>query len=202
MSVATQTLPAVAAPPARELYRLTVDQYHRMTQTGVLTAIDRVELLEGLLVAKVPHNPPHDGTLARLNRKLIRLLPDQWVVRVQSAITLSSSEPESDLAIVTGPDEIYFERHPTPQDVALLIEVADSSLLTDRRDKGRLYAAAKIVTFWIINLAAAQVEVYSRPKAGKSPDYRQRQTYGKDDTIPLILAGQEIAHLPIRQLLP
>src|SRR5690242_8549294 len=127
MSVALQSeMKMTQLPPP--LYRFTVKQYQRMIETGVLTENDRVELLEGWIVDKMPHNPPHDGTINRINRRLLPLLPEGWLLRVQSAITLTRSEPEPDLAIVRGPEEIYFKRHPMPRDIALLIEVADTTL--------------------------------------------------------------------------
>src|SRR5438094_10056194 len=116
---------SVAMLPAREHvpttpYRFTVKQYHRMIETGILTGNDRVELLEGWIVPKMPHNPPHDGTITRVTRRLMSVLPDEWLLRVQSAITLQRSEPEPDFAVVRGPEEVYFRRHSSPRDSALL----------------------------------------------------------------------------------
>src|SRR5947209_138960 len=121
------------------LYRFTVEQYHRMIEAGVFNGSERVELLEGWVIAKVVHNPPHDGTVTRIYRRLMRVLSEEWLVRVQCAITTRDSEPEPDLAVVRGPEEVYFSRHPTPQDIALLIEVAEATLDQDRREKSRLY---------------------------------------------------------------
>src|SRR5262249_53645273 len=157
----------------------------RMIQTGILTEYHRVELLEGVIVDKMPHNPPHDGTITRIQRRLARLLSDDWLIRVQSAITTKDSEPEPDIAIVKGPEDVYFTRHPGPRDIALLIEVADTTLEADRRDKGRTYARARIPVYWIINLNDRQVEVYTEPKGGKSPAYRRRCDYGTDAKVPL-----------------
>src|SRR4051795_2309413 len=103
---------AVGVPPAQaekgpSLYRLSVKQYLRMVETGVLTEKDKVELLEGRIVNKMPRNPPHDGTIACFNQSVGQLLPVEWVVRVQSAITTSDSVPEPDLAIVRGPRAMY-----------------------------------------------------------------------------------------------
>lgn len=189
-------------PTIRPHYRFTVEQYHRMVQSGILSANDRVELIEGLIVEKKSHNPPHDSCVSRVMRVLARLLPDEWVLRVQAAITLGNSEPEPDLAIVRGPIEVYDVRHPVPRDVGLLIEVADSSLLGDRRRKGILYAGERIPEFWILNLVDSTLEVYTQPKGGKSPAYKNRKDVNKHETVPLILDGQEIAHLRLGDLLP
>ncbi len=158
------------------MYRFTVDQYQRMIESGVLKADDRVELVAGYLVEKVPHNPLHDGTVGRINRRLMRLLPEEWLLRVQSAIVVRDSQPEPDLAIVRGPEETYFTRHPGAQDIALLIEVADSSLLDDRREKGLIYARARIAPYWIVNVNERCIEAYSQPIAGRSPRYRHSAT--------------------------
>jgi Uma2 family endonuclease len=184
------------------MYRFTVKQYHRLIEAGILTADDRVELLDGRIINKMPRHPPHNGSIGRITRRLVRILPDEWLVRVQCAITLRHSEPDPDFAIVRGPDEVYFRRHPRRRDIGVLIEVADSTLLQDRREKGRLYAQARIPEFWIINLVEAQVEVYTQPRAGRSPGYRQRRDYGTDESVPLVLAGREVARIPVPELLP
>jgi Uma2 family endonuclease len=201
-AVATPVQPASPSAPAYQVYRFSVDQYQRMIEEGILGPDDRVELLAGYLVEKMPHNPPHDGTVGRVDRRLMRLLPDEWLLRVQSSIVLVGSQPEPDLAVVRGPEETYFERHPEPRDIALLIEVADSSLLEDRRKKGPIYAQARIALYWIVNVKDRSIEVYTQPVAGKSPRYRRRQDYTDGQTIPITLGGHEIAQVPVRDLLP
>jgi Uma2 family endonuclease len=202
MATATAAPPAFSPAHARTVYRFSVEQYHRMIEAGILTATDRCELLDGWIVPKMTHQPPHDSAIARLNRRLTRLLSDEWVIRVQAAITLATSEPEPDLAVVTGPEDLYDQRHPFPRDIALLIEVADSSLLSDRRDKGALYARARIPEYWIVNLVSAQVEVYTQPRSGKNPAYRQHDVHDSQDLVPLVLAGHSFGSLPVRELLP
>src|SRR4051794_24354393 len=99
--MATVAVGAPLAPVEKgpSLYRFSVEQYLRMVETGVLTGEDKVELLEGRIVNKMPRNPPHDGTIACFNQSLGQLLPQEWLVRVQSAITTSESVPEPDLAV-------------------------------------------------------------------------------------------------------
>ena len=173
-----------------------------MIQAGILTENDPVELLEGWIVTKMPHNPPHDGSISLIHRRLMRLLSEEWLIRIQSSITTRDSEPEPDLALVRGPNEPYFSHHPRPQDIALLIEVANTTLRQDREEKGRLYARARIPVYWIVNLVDALIEVYTDPRAGRSPAYRQRQDYNKQDAIPLILEGTVLGTIPVRELLP
>src|SRR5262249_16174601 len=97
------------------------------------------------------HNPPHDRVIQRANRIFMRPLPAGWDLRIRSAITLPDSEPEPDIAIVRGDDSTYEHRHPGPSNIEVLIEVSDSTLAGDRRDKSRIYARAKIACYWIVN---------------------------------------------------
>src|SRR5437868_1719456 len=107
--------------------RFSVDEYHRLTELGILTEDDNLELIEGYLVLKMARNPPHDGTIHRALKRLARVLPTGWDVRIQSAITLAESEPEPDLAVVRDDPAGYTTRHPGAADVGLVIEVADST---------------------------------------------------------------------------
>jgi hypothetical protein len=183
--------------------RFTVDEYHRMIQAGILTEDDPVELVEGWIVLKMPHNPPHDGTVDQDREVIQSRLPPGWRIRVQSAITLSESEPEPDLTVVPGPASRYFDHHPGPQEIALVVEVSDSSLACDRQEKARMYARARLVCYWIVNLVDRQVEVYTDPSGpGRNPSYRQQQTYGPTDAVPLVIGGQEVARIPAQELLP
>lgn len=186
----------------RPLYRLTVEQYHRMIDAGVLKGGARVELIEGLLVQKMTRNPPHEASLSRINRRLARLLPEEWVLRVQSSVTLRRSEPEPDFSVSRGPEEKYSRRHPGPRDIVLLIEVADTSLLEDRTTQATIYADARIPEYWIVNIVDGQVEVYTEPRGGRAPAYRQRRDCGPTEKIPLVLDGREIARIPVHELLP
>jgi Uma2 family endonuclease len=184
------------------MYRFTVQQYRRMVETGILSENDMVELLEGWIVAKMTHNPPHDAAV-NLTRCVIEpLLASGWHVRVQSAITTGDSEPEPDIAVVRGSLRRYVQSHPRPADIGLLIEVAETSLLEDRIDKGRLYARARIPIYWIVNIPERQVEIYTDPKGGKSPAYRRRHDYGINDKLPLVIDGQEIARIAVKSCLP
>jgi Uma2 family endonuclease len=206
MSIATKSVPKLTAlpvdlPPWR-LHRFTVKQFQRMIESGVFGAEDRVELLEGWVVNKVTQNPPHAVALELAQALLRALLPAGWHVREQKPITTPDSQPEPDLVVVQGLPRRYAKRHPTPRDVALVVEVAGETLLKDRTSKARLYARARLPVYWIINLVDAKVEVYTRPKRGKIPAYRERRDYGQDESVPLAVAGQELGLIAIRDLLP
>jgi Uma2 family endonuclease len=186
----------------RPAHRFSVSQYHAMIETGILTGNDRVELLDGWIIEKMTYNPPHNAAMTRTNRRMSRLLPDQWLLLVGGAITLRSSEPEPDFAIVDGPDGRYSQRKPLARDVRLIIEVADSTLLFDRRWKLRMYAQARVSEYWIINLVESCVEVYTAPKGGRAATYRKQEVYVVGQSVPLTLDGQHIADIPVRDLLP
>jgi Uma2 family endonuclease len=183
--------------------KFSVARYQRMIEAGILTAEDKVELLENYVVLKMPRNPRHDSTLQRVPRPVLRALPAGWDLRMQSAITLSDSQPEPDVALVRGSAADYDNRHPSPADVGLLIEIADSSLLRDQRDKTRIYARAGIPIYWIVNLVDRRIEVYTQPSGPAAvPAYGSFQTYQPGDAIPLVLDGTTVATIPVADLLP
>jgi Uma2 family endonuclease len=188
--------------PLIRMHRLSVAQYHRMIETGVLTANDKVELLEGLLVSKMPHHPSHDGSISVIGRELRAILPAKWIIRIQSAVTLDNSEPEPDLAVVLGPEERYFAAHPVPVDIACIIEVSDATLEYDSTDKLRVYARNKIPVCWIINLIEKKVNVYSDPKPTRPWGYRQHQHFGLEFGVKVVVAGREVGGIAVKKLFP
>ena len=198
---------AIAATPLTyghdaSLARFSVASYQRMIASGALTSEDKVELLENYVVLKMPHNPTHDSTIQRMLRPLLRSLLGGWDLRVQSAITLSDSEPEPDFAVVRGSSADYEGHHPFAADVGLVIEVADSSLSRDRHDKGRIYAAANIPNYWVVNLIDRQIEFYSQPTpSGAAAEYAASQVYRPGDAAPLELDGSLVAAIPVAELL-
>jgi Uma2 family endonuclease len=183
--------------------RFSVAEYHRMIAAGILTEDDNLELLEGYLVHKMTRSPRHDGTLQLLYAALSRHLSSDWCIRIQCAITLGDSEPEPDGAVVRGDERSYLARHPAPYDIGVVIEVADSTLSADRIDKGRIYARAGIVCYWIVNLSERQIEVYTAPSGPTAaPAYGQRKDYRPGDQLPLGLNGAPLVHLAVDDLLP
>jgi Putative restriction endonuclease len=180
------------------LRQFSVAEYHQMVRTGILTPVDRVELLEGWIVNKMPQNSPHRNSITRTVRRVGRVLPDDWTMHVQGPITLSDSEPEPVITLARGEEEIYDTRHPESKDIGVLIEVGDSSVLDDRRYKGELYAKEKIAEFWLIDLVARKIEVYTKPRAGK---YYKKVEYTEKGSVPLVLDGLMIAEIPVRELM-
>lgn len=185
------------------LYRFSVAKYHKLIEIGILTEDDNLELLDGYLVRKMTRNPPHDVCLQLIQETLPRVLPLGWCLRMQSAITLSRSEPEPDGTIVRGNARTYAAQHPRPPDIGLVIEVADSTLDGDRIDKGRIYAEAGIACYWIVNLVDRQIEVYTQPSgATATPAFGQRQDYRMGDDVPLLLDAAVVGTIPVGDLLP
>jgi Uma2 family endonuclease len=193
--------PALAPEP---IWPLTIAQFHQMIAAGILTDEDPVEFLEGLLVTKMPKNPPHRLSTQLTREYLARILPIDWFVEAQEPITIdNSSEPEPDISVIRGSRRDYSDRHPGPEDIGLIIEVADATLQRDRNRKTRIYAKAGISIYWIINLVDRQIEVYSQPDSGVTPaTYLQRQDYRSEDMLPIVLAGQKIDQVLVRELLP
>jgi Uma2 family endonuclease len=183
--------------------RFSVARYQRMIETGILTSEDKVELLENYLVLKMPRNPPHDGTIDLVAETLTPIVPKGWRLRVQLTVVLADSQPEPDLTIVRGDARAYMSRHPGPADVGHLIEVANSSLLRDQRDKTRIYARGGIVCYWIVNLVDRRIEVYTQPSGPTAvPAYGAQQTYQVGDTVPLVLDGVSVGVVAVADLLP
>ncbi|MCB9122798.1 MAG: Uma2 family endonuclease [Caldilineaceae bacterium] len=172
---------AAAAPPI-ERYRLTSAIFHEMVDKGILNEDDRLELIEGELVTMSPIGPEHMGVVNQVAQILIRQLEQRAIVSIQGPIALDEfSEPQPDLALLVQRDDFYKHSLPRPADVALVIEVADSSLAYDRTIKMPLYARAGIPEAWIVNLIDRWIEVYRDPStAGYT-------------TLLKILSGKSIA---------
>jgi Uma2 family endonuclease len=149
-------------------HRLTVDAYHRLGEAGILASGDRIELLEGQLVDMAPIGPRHALAVDVLNELLVRALGGRAGLRVQNPIALDPrTEPVPDIALVRRPWRGHPTAHPPPDDVLLLIEVADTSLELDRGAKLELHARAGICEFWIVDLTTDGVSVHRKPRGGR-----------------------------------
>jgi Uma2 family endonuclease len=149
--------------PAAPRRLLTVDEYHRMGEAGILTEDDRVELIEGELVAMAPIGSEHIAATNSLNRLLVLAVGDHGIVSVGNPVRLNRhSEPQPEFSILTPRDD-YKKTLPRPEDAMLAVEVANTSLDYDRKVKLALYARSGIPEVWIVNLSASEVEVYRSP---------------------------------------
>lgn len=155
--------------------QFTVDEYHRMRDAGVFADDDRVELLDGEILLMSPIGPLHASIVRRLNTMINHALLNQWIVSVQDPIQLSDlSEPQPDIAVLQYRSDYYGASHPQPRDVALLIEVSDTSLEYDRENKLPRYAESGIPEVWIVDAEHRQVEQYVHPA---NSAYRTKQTW-------------------------
>ena len=162
-------------------HRLTVRDYHRLGEAGVLGEDDRVELLEGQLVDMASIGPRHALAVDALNEFLVMAAAGQAVVRVQNPIVLDDmSEPQPDFSLLRRPWHGYPDEHPRPPDVYLVIEVADSSLDFDLGAKLELYASSGIREFWVVDLTSNRVLVHRDPNDG---GYRTVTDVGMSGTL-------------------
>ncbi len=177
-----EELGVLARFPAVPRRLLTVDEYHRMGEAGILTENDRVELIEGELVAMAPIGSGHVAAGNALNRLLVLAVGDRGVVSVQNPVRLTQhSEPQPDFAVLR-PGNDYRTTLPGPVDTLLVVEVASSSLDYDRTVKLPLYARSGIPDAWIVNLAAGEVEIYRSPVGDK---YSFMTRVGRTDAITI-----------------
>ncbi len=176
----------IAAPPAevaqtRQRRRFNVGEYYAMAEAGILGPDERVELLDGEIVVMAPIGNRHAFCVDWLTRFWILALAELAIVRIQNPVRLNdSSEPEPDITLLAWRDDFYASAHPGPQDVLLLIEVADSTADSDRNEKLPLYARAGIPEVWIVNLRDRRVEVYTEPDG---VGYNIVRYYGPGDSV-------------------
>lgn len=144
--------------------RFTVKEYHRLAELGFFHEDDRIELIRGEIIQMAAKGTPHTTCCRNLLEELAGLLRGRAKLQCQDPITLpSTSEPEPDFAILRIRADNYLSAHPTPEDVLLVIEIADSSIKYDQETKLSVYAEAGILDYWIFNLVDNHLEAYSEP---------------------------------------
>ena len=144
---------------------LTIDDYHRMIETGIIHEGEHIELISGQIFNMAAKGTRHTVANTELMSELFLLLGRKAKIRCQDPITLpNNSEPEPDIVIARLRSDNYVNSHPVPADLILVIEVADSTLSFDRNIKAPLYAAAGISEYWIVNLVDDRLEIYSQPE--------------------------------------
>ena len=156
-----------------------IAEYEQMVETGIFDEDDRLELIEGDIVAMSPIGTPHAACVRRLTRVLSRMLGERCQISVQCPMAIPDwSEPNPDVALLAPRADDYASAHPLPRHVRVLIEVADTSLAYDTNVKAPLYAKAGIREYWIVDLNAKQIVVYTRPRAGR---FASVASYGLGD---------------------
>lgn len=148
------------------LRRLSVQDYHRMAESGILQSDERVELLDGQMIQMAAKGTAHSAAVTRIERLLRQRLGDRVLLRFQDPVRLNDySEPEPDVAVVQPNSLLYEDHHPIPSEVFLLIEVSDSALKFDREVKAPAYARAGIAEYWVLDVNARKLHVYRVPGA-------------------------------------
>ena len=171
----------LSADVRERLRRIRVGEYHRMIEAGILGEDEKVQLIDGMLVAMTPQGRAHAFAIQELTRILVRRLGDDFRVLSQLPLTLADdSEPEPDLAVVRAREAASSTRH--PGSALLVIEVAGESLRFDRRTKAALYARNGIPEYWIVNLSDAAIEVHRDPDP-PSAAYRQTFAVHRGDAL-------------------
>lgn len=184
--------------PPPPTYRLTVYEYERLVEAGVLDD-PRVELIDGYLVKKMGKNPPHIWVVDRV-LEMLKPLTSGWWCRKEDPVRIPDfDEPEPDVAVVRGSRDDYRDRLPEPKDIALAVEVAETTLDRDRGKKCDAYATARIPVYWIINLVDRRVEVYTDPgPAG----YDSCQFFTAGEEVPVVVAGAIVGRIAVSDILP
>jgi Uma2 family endonuclease len=198
------TTQSTGPPPSVEwlpsqLYRLTVEQYELLVRSGVFKSRDRFHLINGLLVRKMVKNPPHSIACGLADDELVKVFGPGWHARLSEPVRIPpKSEPEPDVMMVRGQRRDYLAAHPGPADLAMVVEVADSSLADDRK-MALVYGPAGIPVYWIVNLVDRQVEVYAGPHAG---GYAPPVIYQPGSAVPVVIDGVTVGTIAVDDLLP
>ncbi len=188
-------------------HRITVDEYHRMIDSGAFGPEPRVELLEGVIVEKMTKKPPHIIATDLLEDLLHHLIPrgNGYYITMSNPVTIEErdGEPEPDGGVYRGNIRDIATRPRTPADAALLAEISDTSYDYDRRVKWVTYAAARVPVYWIVDVNRRRLEIHTEPTGeGETAGYARTQVFGPDDQVPLTLDGREFGRLVVGEILP
>ncbi|MGH8575763.1 MAG: Uma2 family endonuclease [Gammaproteobacteria bacterium] len=172
-------------------HRLTSDEFHRMGEAGILRADERVELIDGEVIDMAPIGSNHAGTVGFLAKRLERAVGDSALVFVQNPLALAAaSEPQPDLMLLKARADFYRSAHPRPDDVLLIVEVADTTLTYDRDIKMPLYARHGIPGVWLVDLANKRLHVFTSPS---DPGYLESRSLAR----PGLLATAALPGSPV-----
>ena len=181
-------------PALMTRHKLDVDEYYRMAEVGILHPEDRVELIDGEIIELAPIGQDHEAAVNGLNQTLVLACLGRGIVSVQNSIRIERlSAPHPDFAVLRFRADFYRTgTRPGPEDVLLVIEVADTSLSYDKTVKRPLYARAGIPEYWIVNLRARLLDAYRHPTGG---DYAEPEEHGPGDELALVADPQIVVPL-------
>ena len=183
--------------------RISVEMFEEMTRRGLFDDHPHVQLLDGELIDMAAAEAPHESHVTLAAEALRHLIPSGWSIREEKGVTLASSVPQPDVSILNKTVKFFLTRKPRPDEVLLTVEVSDSSLSEDRGRKARIYAAAGLSPYWIVNLVEGTLEVRTDPHV--EPDgtatYRTLDTYSPGETVAFTLGGRAFS-LNVSDLLP
>jgi Uma2 family endonuclease len=182
--------------PRRFVKRWTRTEYEHLVDIGVFTPEDRIELVNGDIIKKMPHNPPHAGSIGLVSKALARILTRNQSTRIQLPLALGAlSEPEPDIAVVEGDERDYLVTHPTG--ALLVVEVTHTTHRLDRGAKSGVYAEAGVPEYWIVDLRAGTLEVRRSPVGAA---YQGQNVLGRGDQITPLFAPNAVVE--VADLLP
>ncbi len=189
--------PRIETSDGFSIRKLSVEDYEKMIDIGIFDEDDHVELWKGVLVTMSPKGSKHANAVRRIDRLIEKALGDEIIFSAQDPIRLDDfSEPEPDVALLVPPIENYDDRHPTPEDIYLVMEIAESSIEKDR-GKAFNYARNDIRQYLLLNLNTSEIEDYREPAAD---GYRFKQTHDKTASFNLV-AFPEVT-IKVADLLP
>jgi Uma2 family endonuclease len=186
-SVATTQQPIINVADTNGVKQrlITVAEYDKMIEHGILNEDSNVELLNGVIIEIMSKGPKHASALSRINRFFFKLFGDDVIIRLQDPIVLDDlSEPEPDLVLARLDDKEYSEGHPKPEDIFLILEISDTTVSYDRNAKATAYARGGIIQYLLLNLQNQTIEDYRDPA---EDGYQSKQTYHTGQSFKLVV---------------
>lgn len=201
-----KTLPSPTTPIGLLPYRISTETYLRIADSGALETAPGVILWDGQIVQKIvdlTKNRPRVTASNQLDNLLGKVVGEGYFVEQEQPITLGRDRvPEPDLKCVRGTPRDYLEQNPTPENVPLIVEVADSSPALDQGEMLRAYAEASIPVYWIVNIPLGRIDFYSGPTGpSTSPTYREQRSDSPGEHVPVILEGREVGRIAVADIL-
>ena len=188
-------------------YRLTAQEFFQMVEADILPPKRRIALWEGQLYEKMAKKMPHAVGSSKVNMTLLRSLPEGWSLWPENPILIDDfTAPLPDVSIIRGTPDDFIRKSSVPktEDIGLVVEIAEASLQKNLTTTLQIYARAGLPVYWVVNLVARRVEVYSEPRVAEDgvAGYSSVAMFDTDHDVPLVLGGREVARIPARALIP